>query len=96
LLFNSYNGNNLIIVNFIFKNTFMKKKIIFGIMGLLLITFSILSVNMATSNGDISLQNIELMAQANAEVNPLCPTGCKYGGEGCGCNGLWDDHWLIP
>lgn len=63
----------------------MKKKIIFGIVGIVLITFSIFSVNMSTNNGDISLQNIELMTQANAE-NPYliyCTYYCQPGGDVC-------------
>lgn len=75
----------------------MKKKIFIGVFGGLLAIFTMLSVNTTLNNagGDISLKNIATMAQANAE-NPLCPTGCKYNGNGCGCNGIWDDHWLVP
>ena len=75
----------------------MKRKLFFGLVGGMLVIFSILSVNTTLSNtGDISLNNITLMAKASAEENPLCPTGCKYNGDGCGCNGIYDEHWLIP
>ena len=62
----------------------MKKKLFFGLVFGLLATFSILSVNTSNNAGDISLKNITVMAQANAE-NPLCPNGCKEGNTGCFC-----------
>ena len=64
----------------------MKRKLFFGLVGGMLAIFSILSVNTTLSNtGDISLKNITVMAQAQAEENPLCLYGCKEGGSGCIC-----------
>ena len=75
----------------------MKRKLFFGLVGGMLAIFSILSVNTTSSSiSDISLNSITIMAQATAEVNPLCPTGCKENGNGCGCNGIWNDYWLVP
>ena len=64
----------------------MKKKIFFGVLGGLFAIFTILSVNTSlNNNGDISLKNIAIMAQANADVNPECPNGCYANGNGCYC-----------
>ena len=75
----------------------MKRKLFFGLVGGMLAIFSILSVNTTLSNtGDISLKNISVMAEAQAEDNPLCPTGCKEGTGGCYCNGLYSAYWKVP
>jgi hypothetical protein len=75
-----------LILEFIsFKLRIMKRKLFFGLVGGMLATFSILSVNTSLSNtGDISLKNIAVMAQASAE-NPECPNGCYACGNGCYC-----------
>jgi hypothetical protein len=70
------------------KFAIMKRKIFVGVLGGLLATFSILSVNTSLTNtGDISLKNIAVMARANAEDNPVNP--CPESGNGCFANGLW-------
>lgn len=63
----------------------MKKKVIIGVFGGLLAIFTMISINTPLSNaGDISLKNVAIMAQANAE-NPECPNGCHACGNGCYC-----------
>lgn len=65
----------------------MKKKLLIGILFGFFATFSILSLNPAIRNvGDISMDNISVMAQAQAEdPNPFCEYGCKEDGPGCVC-----------
>jgi hypothetical protein len=94
-MLNGLTGKNF---NFVlFKFTIMKRKLFFGIIAGMLATFAILNVNTSlSSTGDISLNNITVMAQAQAEDSDLCPTGCKLNGNGCGCNGIWSDCWLVP
>ena len=72
----------------------MKKRLFFGLVFGLLAAFSILSVNTSNNAGDISLKNITIMAQANAE-NPLCPTGCYEGTGLCYCNGMGGTYWYF-
>jgi len=55
----------------------MKKKIILTVIGSIFAIFSILSFGLPLSpTGEISLKNVEVMAKANAQVNPECPNGC--------------------
>ena len=68
----------------------MKRKLFFGLVGGMLATFSILSINTSLNNsGDISLKNITVMAQANAEDGPACPYPCVENGNGCYTCGIF-------
>jgi len=72
----------------------MKRKIFFAAIASILLVFTILAANVAQiSSDDIDLQNIKIMSQANAQVNPDCPNGCLDNGAGCRCNG-WHPHYL--
>jgi hypothetical protein len=83
--------------NFVlFKFTIMKRKLFFGIVAGMLATFAILNVNTSlSSTGDISLNNITVMAKASAEENPFCPTGCYEDGNGCYCY-IYNKCWRTP
>jgi hypothetical protein len=49
----------------------MKKKITIAALSSIFAIFSILSFSLPlTSTGEISLKNVEVMAKANAKVNP--------------------------
>jgi hypothetical protein len=64
----------------------MKRKLFFGLIGGILALFTILSANTSLNNSsDISLKNIKVMAQANAEDGPMCPHPCVENGNGCYC-----------
>lgn len=65
----------------------MKKKIIFGIAASLFFVATMFSFNVSQQSNisDISLINIAVMSQANAEITPNCPTGCYTNGNGCTC-----------
>jgi len=68
----------------------MKRKFIFGIVTLSLFSLvAMLNIDVSqNSAGDVSLQSIEMITQANAE-NPDCPNGCIAGTSGCYCNGWY-------
>ena len=75
----------------------MKKKIILAVIGGIFAIFSILSFSLPLSvTGDISVKNIEVMSKANAQVNPMCPTGCVERKKFCYCNGLSSNDWAPP
>ena len=66
----------------------MKKKITIAALSSVFAIFSILSFSLPlSSTGEISLKNVEVMAKANAQVNPECPNGCVACGNGCYCYG---------
>lgn len=72
----------------------MERKIILATIAGILVMFTILSVNVAQLRlDDTDLQNVKIMSQANAQVNPACPNGCLDGGAGCTCNG-YHPHYL--
>ncbi len=76
----------------------MKKKITIAALSSVFAIFSILSFSLPlTSTGEISLKNVEVMAKANAQVNPECPNGCVACGEYCFCyriyEGLKEYQW---
>jgi len=64
----------------------MKKKIIFAVTACVFVFATVFSFNMSRQDNisDISLKNIQVMTQANAE-NPDCPNGCLENGSGCFC-----------
>jgi len=64
----------------------MKKKLFFGVAVSLfsLATMFSLNVSQQSNISDISLKNIAVMSQANAET-PNCPDGCLANGNGCTC-----------
>ena len=75
----------------------MKKRLFLATIASIIIVFTILSANVAqTSSDNTDLKNIKIMSQANAQVNPNCPTGCVEGGPWCYCNGMSSTCWSPP
>lgn len=68
----------------------MKKRIILGGTVCLFVLATMFSFNISqkANISDLSLKSISVMAQANAEVDPLCPNGCLDNGQGCYCH-IW-------
>ena len=75
----------------------MKKRIFLATIASVLAAFAILSANVVPiSSDDANLKNIKIMSQANAQVNPNCPTGCVERIKFCYCNGLSSPYWAPP
>ena len=75
----------------------MKKRIFLATIAGLFVMFAILIVNVAQVRTDkANLKDIITMSQANAQVNPNCPTGCVEGGPWCYCNGMSSTCWNPP
>lgn len=67
----------------------MKKRLFLATIASIIVVFTILSANVAqTSSDNTDQKNIKIMSQANAQVNPNCPTGCVLRKEFCYCNGM--------
>jgi len=67
----------------------MKKKIFIclAIMAITAVTaWNVNFSSQANEMSDVALANVEALAK----VNPLCPNGCFFGGDGCWCNGFHD------
>ncbi len=75
----------------------MKKRLFLITIAGFVAAFAILCVNVAPIiSGNDNLKNIKIMSQANAQVNPNCPTGCVEGGPWCYCNGMSSTCWNPP
>jgi hypothetical protein len=75
----------------------MKKRLFLATIASIIVVFTILSANVAqTSSDNTDQKNIKIMSQANAQVNPNCPTGCVEGGPWCYCNGMSSTCWNPP
>ena len=75
----------------------MKKILFLATISSIIVVFTILSANVAqTSSDNTDLKNIKIMSQANAQVNPNCPTGCVERPSFCYCNGMSSTCWSPP
>jgi hypothetical protein len=71
----------------------MKKKLLIGILFGFFAVFTVLSINPTVKNGEISLDNISIMAKASAEDDNTCPNGCYPCGNFCHC--YRDYYWYL-
>lgn len=63
----------------------MKRKIFISLATFLFASITFYNVQVSQKNGDVSLENIALMAQASSEIPPMgryCTWGLQYTGEG--------------
>ena len=70
----------------------MKKRILIGIATSLFAIAMVVNINMTDLNSNVSLSDIETMAQAQSESGSFtCPNGCWVSAGMCYCNG-WVPH----